>query len=74
MAVTKTPGGSVDPSELGILPDADAENPVPAGLYRLHEQDEVEVILGAQPVYTRGEIPRGPLRQHNLTTKEVMWN
>jgi hypothetical protein len=28
MAATKTPGGSVDPSELGILPDPDAENPV----------------------------------------------
>jgi len=74
MAATKKPDGSVDPSELGFLPDADSENPVHAGLYGPDEQGELEFIPGAQPVYTRGELPRGPLRQHNLTTKEAMGN
>ena len=63
-AETKAPGGSVEPSESGILPDAETAKAIPSGLHRLHAQSEVEVVTRHQSDDKCGELPRRPLSQH----------
>ena len=70
VAVTKTPGGAVDPSAPGSLSDAEKASSVPAGLHRLPTQVEVEVVSGNQQDETCREVPRGPVSQHNPVYRE----
>jgi hypothetical protein len=63
MAETKAQGGSVDPGESGILPDAETANAIPSGLHRIHAQSEVEVVTGYQSDEECGGLPRSPLSQ-----------